>query len=53
VAAEELGAKSYLVTDTAGSADELTLAPVGHPNERRCLGEQGLTDLLRRLAEDD
>jgi len=53
VAAEELGAKSYLVTDTAGSADELTLAPVGHPNERRCLGDQGLTDLLRTIAEDD
>jgi DNA-binding response OmpR family regulator len=53
VAAEELGTKSYLVTDTAGGTDELTLAPVGRPNLRRRLGEQGLTDLLRKIAEND
>lgn len=53
VVAEELGTKSYLVTDSAGSTDELALAPVGRPNQRRRLGEQGLTDLLRKIAESD
>ena len=53
VAAAELGAKSYLVTDTAGSTDELALAPVGHPNQRKHLGEEGLTDLLRNIPDDD
>lgn len=51
VAAEELGAKSYLVTDMEGDTDELTLAPVGHPDERTRLGEQELTDLLRKIGE--
>lgn len=50
VAAAELGARSYLVTDPAGT-DELTLAPVEHPSERTRLSEQGLTDLLRKITE--